>query len=67
MTAKNPRAIYACVNDGEAACPKDIDRQSVCINKDISSVLNSLLDNSADWIKQYDINPGIVRYQGKGE
>ena len=24
MTAKNPKAIYACVNFGEAVCPEDI-------------------------------------------
>lgn len=39
MTAKNPRAVYACINYGEAYCPKEIEAQSVCINGDIRMVL----------------------------
>ena len=39
MTAKNPNAIYACINQGQAACPQEIQRQSVCINADIDEVL----------------------------
>ena len=42
MTAQNPRAIYACVNDGEAAVPKEIAQQSICINRDIGAVLNEI-------------------------
>ncbi len=42
MTAENPQAVYACVNDGEAGCPKGIAGQSVCINGDIREVLNLL-------------------------
>lgn len=30
MTAKNPKVVYACVNQGEAACPKELARQSIC-------------------------------------
>ena len=44
MTAKNPNAIYACINQGQAACPQEIERQSVCINADIGQVLQSLSD-----------------------
>ena len=44
MTAKNPRAVYACVNRGEAFCPQEIERQSVCINADIGQVLKNLSD-----------------------
>ena len=42
MTAKNPNAIYACINQGQAVCPQEIERQSVCINADIGQVLQSL-------------------------
>lgn len=31
MTARNPRAIYACINYGQAVCPKEIGHQSICI------------------------------------
>lgn len=43
MTAKNPRAVYACINNSEAACPEEIKRQSICINSDIGIVLSSLI------------------------
>lgn len=42
MTAQNPKAMYAYVNYGEAISPGEIEGQSICINKDISSVLNGL-------------------------
>lgn len=43
MTAKNPRATYACINLGEACCPSDIERQSICIDADISRVIADVL------------------------
>lgn len=42
MTAKNPEAVYACLNHGEAFCPTEIEKQSICINDDIGSVLEQL-------------------------
>ena len=42
MTARNPRAIYACVNQGQAACPGEIEKQSICVDADIGSVLRQL-------------------------
>lgn len=42
MTAENPKAVYACVNYGEAACPEEIEKRSVCINRDLSAVLAEL-------------------------
>ncbi len=42
MTAKNPKAIYACLNAGEAVCPKEIERQAICINGDIGEVLQQI-------------------------
>ncbi len=46
MTAKNPKAVYACINYGEAFCPDQIKRQAICINMDIDSVLCELLKNN---------------------
>lgn len=43
MTAKNPRATYACVNYGEAACPKEIADRSIVVNADIGEVVSALL------------------------
>lgn len=42
MTAQNPRAVYVCVNDGEAVCPKEIKGQSICIDGDIGETLKWL-------------------------
>ena len=39
MTANNPKAIYACINYGEAVCPKEIEAQSICIDGDIGMFL----------------------------
>lgn len=43
MTEENPRAIYACINYGEAACPHEIKKQSICIDGDIGEILKNLL------------------------
>lgn len=42
MTAKNPRATYACLNLGQAACPGEIRDRSICIDGDIGEVLKGL-------------------------
>ena len=42
MTAQNPNATYACVNYGEAVCPKEILNQSICIEGDIGEVVQAL-------------------------
>ena len=42
MTAKNPNAFYACINQGQAICPPEIQRQAVCINADIGAVIAQL-------------------------
>ena len=39
MTAENPKAIYACVNLGEAYAPGEIANRSICIDWDIGEVL----------------------------
>lgn len=42
MTARNPKAVYACVNYGEAYAPGEIGERSICINGDIGEVLKKL-------------------------
>ena len=42
MAAANPKAVYACINYGEAVCPKEIETQSICIDGDIGTVLSDL-------------------------
>ena len=42
MTAKNPRAVYACINAGEAYAPAAIQKRSICINGDIGELLTQL-------------------------
>ena len=42
MTAEKPNSFYACINSGEAFCPDEIAKRSVCIDSDISEVLRSL-------------------------
>lgn len=39
MTYQNPKAVYACVNLGEAVAPQEIRERSVCIDGDIGEVL----------------------------
>lgn len=43
MTMENEKAIYACVNHGEAFCPKEIENKSICIDGDIGEVLEKLM------------------------
>lgn len=40
MTAKNPKAVYACLNFGEAFCPDQIKSQAICINADIKALVD---------------------------
>jgi NAD-dependent SIR2 family protein deacetylase len=42
MTAKNPRTVYACVNFGEAVCPKEIAERAICLDRDIGKVLQEV-------------------------
>ncbi|WP_194609774.1 SIR2 family NAD-dependent protein deacylase [Clostridium vitabionis] len=43
LTRENPRAFYACVNQGEAYFPDDIASRSVAINADAGRVLSALI------------------------
>ncbi len=47
MTASNPRATYVCINQGQSVCPKEIQRQGICIDEDIDAVLTALKTVSA--------------------
>ena len=44
MTAKNPKAIYACINQGQAVCPPEIEQRSICMDADIGQILENLSD-----------------------
>ena len=39
MTAKNPNATYVCINQGQAVCPQEIERQAIFLDADISTVI----------------------------
>lgn len=43
MTVENPKAMYACINYGEAVSPREIENRSVCIDGEIGEVLNEVL------------------------
>lgn len=42
MTMDNKKAIYACINYGEAFCPKEIEDKSICIDGDIGNILGKI-------------------------
>ena len=42
MTAKNPKAVYACVNYGQAFCPREIAAQSICLDGDMKQVFGDI-------------------------
>ena len=44
FAAQNPKAVYACINYGEADCPPQIEKRAILINEDIGKVLNELKD-----------------------
>lgn len=42
MTDANPRAVYACINYGEACCPRQIEERSIILDGDIGDILNKI-------------------------
>ncbi len=40
MTVANEKAVYACLNYGEAFCPGELKNKSICIDGDIAEVFN---------------------------
>ena len=47
MTARNPKAVYACVNMNEAYAPREIGDRAVCIDGDIGDVIESCVKGQA--------------------
>ena len=43
MTAKNANATYACINNGQAICPTEIQHKSICINDDILNIIHECI------------------------
>ena len=44
MTAENPKAVYACLNDGQAYAPDALKEQAICVEEDIGEILQRLTD-----------------------
>lgn len=42
MTMKNPNAVYACINYGEAVCPSEIKERSICVDGDIGGIITRI-------------------------
>lgn len=42
MTMDNPNALYACVNYGEAYCPREIEQRAICVDCDIGDIVAGL-------------------------
>ena len=42
MTANNPKAVYACINYGQAYAPYKVADRTICIDGDIHDVLQSI-------------------------
>lgn len=43
MTLQNPKATYVCINLSEAYCPREIQKQAICIDGDIGEILTTLI------------------------
>lgn len=46
MTANSPNATYVCINQGQAVCPQEIERQPICIDMDIGDTLSAVAGKS---------------------
>ena len=44
MTLENEKAVYVCLNKGEAFCLREIKDRSICIDGDIGEVLDCLTE-----------------------
>lgn len=42
MTNANEKAVYACLNYGEAYCPRQIEKQAICLSGDIRETMNEI-------------------------
>ncbi|MCR5783005.1 MAG: hypothetical protein K6G90_09770, partial [Clostridia bacterium] len=43
MTAANEKAVYACLNYGEAYCPKQIEKQAICLDGDVGEIIDAMM------------------------
>ena len=43
MTRDNRQATYACLNYGEAYCPKEIEEQAICLDGDTAEMLEEMI------------------------
>ena len=43
MTFVNPKAMYICLNHGEAICPKEIETRAICIDDDVDKILDRVI------------------------
>lgn len=43
MTAANKKATYACLNYDDAFCPREIEKQAICMNGDAGEIFSYLL------------------------
>ena len=41
-TYANPNALYVCLSKGQAAAPKEIADQSICVDDDIAHIIRDL-------------------------
>ena len=51
MTYANPKAVYVCINKGEAEVPGEIEKQSICVNNDIWAVLREFVPQNEKFLK----------------
>ncbi len=42
MTMQNEKATYCCINFGESTCLEQIEKQSICIDEDIKSIIDKI-------------------------
>ena len=59
MTAKNPNAVYACINYGEAIAPNEIRKQSICIDADIGTALCDIKEDTATDCTRLEAQPPV--------
>ena len=43
MTKDHEKAVYACLNYGEAYCPKELEKRAICIDGDTADVIKDLM------------------------
>lgn len=48
MAVKNPKAVYACLNAGEAFTLKELEGRPICLDDDIQAVLRLLRHGGAE-------------------